>query len=51
MNKISILTVSDFPDGRAPENFVREMVKGIATITGVPAKKVKENINWLRERI
>ena len=35
MNKISILTVSDFPDGRAPENFVREMVKGIATITGM----------------
>ena len=34
MNKISILTASDFPDGRAPENFVREMVKGIATITG-----------------
>ena len=34
MNKISILTASDFPDGRAPENFVREMVKGIASITG-----------------
>ena len=31
---VTILTASDFPDGRAPENFVREMVKGIATITG-----------------
>ena len=32
MQNISILTTSDFPYGGAPENFVREMVKGINSI-------------------
>ena len=32
MSKISVLSSSDFPYGGAPENFVREMVQGIANI-------------------
>jgi len=41
-NRVIILTASDFPYGRAPENFVREMVKGITTIIG------KERIQVIR---